>query len=98
MKHVIHPEAEAEFLAHVRHYLEIDPELGNRFYDAVEARLREATNHPGRYRLHDPPARRVLVTDFPYAVLYVSRADYVIIVAIMHLKRRPGYWRHRLTD
>ena len=30
--------------------------------------------------------------------LYVPRADYVLIVAVMHLKRRPGYWRSRLTD
>ena len=62
------------------------------------ARLREAGEHPKRYRIYDPPARRVLVADFPYAVLYVPRADYVLVVAIMHLKRRPGYWRSRLTD
>lgn len=98
MNNTIHPEADAEFLAHVRHYHEIDPELGNRFYDAVVARLHLAVQHPKRHRVYDPPARRVLVPDFPYAVLYVPRADYVLIVAVMHLKRRPGYWRSRLVD
>ena len=98
MNHILHPEADAEFQAHVRHYHEVDSELGSRFYDVVAARLREATEHPKLYRVYDPPARRVLVPDFPYAVLYVPRADYVLIVAVMHLKQRPGYWRHRLTD
>jgi hypothetical protein len=34
---------------------------------------------------------------FPYAVLYSIEDDYILIVAIAHGKRRPGYWRHRLT-
>jgi len=98
VNHTIHPEADAELLAHVRQYHEIDPELGNRFYDAVDARLHEVAQHPKRYRVYDPPARRVLVPDFPYAVLYVPRVDYVLIVVVMHLIRRPGYWRSRLAD
>ena len=50
-----------------------------------------------RYRLDDPPVRRVLAADFPYAGLYAVKADYVWVGAVMPLKRRPGYWKHRLT-
>jgi hypothetical protein len=46
--------------------------------------------------MFDPPARRHISTDFPYALVYVETAEYLWIVAIMHLKRRPGYWRKRL--
>ena len=42
--------------------------------------------------------RRVLADDFPYAVLYVVKADYVWIVAVAPLKRDPDYWKHRLTN
>jgi hypothetical protein len=41
--------------------------------------------------------RRCLVSVFPYSVLYTIEAEYVLIIAIMHGKRQPGYWRSRLT-
>jgi hypothetical protein len=39
---------------------------------------------------------RCLVHVFPYAILYSIEAKYVLIVAVMHLSREPGYWRHRI--
>ncbi len=98
MNPTLHPEADAEFLEAVRHYAEISPDLGGRFYDEVVALLNEACHHPQRYRLFEAPVRRILGTVFPYGVLYVAQSDRVWIVAIMHLKRRPGYWKHRLMD
>ena len=98
MKHLLHPEAEAEFLDAVRHYSGISLELGHRFYDEVSGLLRAACAHPLRHRVIDPPIRRVLADGFPYAVLYAVKADCVLIVAVMPLKRQPGYWKHRLTN
>jgi plasmid stabilization system protein ParE len=60
--------------------------------------MHEVCAHPRRYQAFDPPVRRILAHGFPYAVLYVGQDDRVWIVAIMHLKRRPGYWKHRLTN
>jgi plasmid stabilization system protein ParE len=98
VKHELHPEADAEFLANLRHYAEISQELGNRFYDEMSRLFSEAAAHPLRYRVVDPPLRRILAEDgFPYAILYDAKPDYVWIVAVMHLKREPGYWRERLS-
>ena len=98
MNHLLHPEADAEFLNELRHYAAISPELGNRFYEEIAVLLHRACAHPRRYRLFDPPVRRVLASDFPYAVLYVAKADCVWVVAVAPLKRDPNYWKHRLTD
>jgi len=38
----------------------------------------------------------MLVDRFSYAVLYRAEAEQILLVAVMHLHRRPGYWRHRL--
>ena len=46
--------------------------------------------------MFDPPARRHFSAAFPYAVIYVEKPDSVWIVAVMHTKRQPGYWRERL--
>jgi len=98
VNHVLHPEADAEFLDAVRHYAGVSGELGDRFYDEVSGLLRAACAHPLRHRMVDPPVRRVLAHGFPYAVLYAVKADHVWVVAVMPLKRRPGYWKHRLTN
>ena len=39
---------------------------------------------------------RVLVPKFPYGLLYRVEPERIYIVAVMHLSRRPGYWRSRL--
>jgi len=39
--------------------------------------------------------RRALVHRFPYGVLYVLERDRLLIIAVMHLHRQPGYWQNR---
>ncbi|HEU5123543.1 MAG TPA: hypothetical protein VFW05_05705 [Verrucomicrobiae bacterium] len=63
----------------------------------MERLLLAVCAHPERYWKFDPPTRRHLSSDFPYAVIYVEKPDYIWIVAIMNMKRHPGYWRERLT-
>ncbi|MEA3275169.1 MAG: type II toxin-antitoxin system RelE/ParE family toxin [Pseudomonadota bacterium] len=40
-------------------------------------------------------ARRCIVRRFPYGVLYQIRADCVLVVALMHMKRSPQTWQQR---
>ena len=42
--------------------------------------------------------RRCLADIFPYGVLYTIEDDYVLIVAVMHLSREPGYWKKRIAQ
>lgn len=39
--------------------------------------------------------RRRLTPVFPYAVLYTVEDTHVLILAVMHCHRKPGYWRKR---
>jgi hypothetical protein len=32
---------------------------------------------------------------FPFALPYVMREDLVVVLAIAHVRRRPGYWLER---
>ncbi len=96
MRHAIHPEADAEFTDAIRYYAEIARELGIRFYREMERLIREVCVHPERFRMVDPPARRHFSAQFPYAIIYLVKADHVWIAAIMHMKRKPGYWRERV--
>jgi toxin ParE1/3/4 len=40
--------------------------------------------------------RRYVLRHFPHLVLYLLRDARVIIVAIAHGKRRPGFWAKRV--
>ena len=96
MRFLLHPEADEEFAGAVRYYSQISPELGLRFCHEMERLFREIGAHPKRFHKFDPPARRHFSRDFPYAVIFLEKFDYLWIVAVMHMKRRPGYWRARL--
>lgn len=96
MNRHIHEEALDEFLAALDHYASVSADLGERFYAEIERLMREVCATPARFRKYDPPARRHLSRDFPYAVVYIEGEDRVTIIAAMPLRREPGYWKHRV--
>ncbi len=95
-----HAEAAAEYLAAVDYYNNRADGLGAEFVLAIEAALTKALAHPLAWSEMSPSTRRCLVERFPYGVIYeVDEGRTVYVVAVMPLKRRPGYWlkRRRVT-
>lgn len=71
--------------------------LGREFYTAVIASLESIAAHPeiGATAFDEPDIRHVLVSRFPYQVIYRIGSRRISILAFAHLKRRPGFWKHR---
>ncbi|HIP58812.1 MAG TPA: hypothetical protein EYH01_00115 [Campylobacterales bacterium] len=40
--------------------------------------------------------RRCLVNRFPFGLVYRIEGDTIVIVAVMHLSRKPDYWYSRV--
>jgi len=40
--------------------------------------------------------RRCRLSRFPYSVIYVPEPEEILVIAVAHMHRRPGYWRDRL--
>lgn len=95
--HIFHPDADEEYVQAVQYYADIALELGHRFHDEMEHLIHEACVNPKRFWQFDPPARRHLSEDFPYAIIFLEKSEIIWIVAVMQMKRRPGYWRGRIT-
>lgn len=95
--YLFHPAADQEYAEAATYYARIDPELGVRFYDEMERLIRDVRQQPERFWMFDPPTRRHLSTIFPYSVVYLDQPEHIWIVAIMHGRRQPGYWRTRLS-
>jgi plasmid stabilization system protein ParE len=70
--------------------------LGFQFTAEVEAAIAAVLAAPDQWRRIEEDVRRYLVHRFPYGLLYTIESDQVLIVAVMHLSREPGYWRHRV--
>jgi toxin ParE1/3/4 len=88
--------ASEEFSAAVRWYENQRSGLGGEFFDAVAqaTSLIQAQPEIGT-PFRDRGTRRLLVQRFPYQIVYRVSTDEIVIIAIAHLKRRPGYWRKR---
>jgi len=81
-----------------RHYRKIRPELGVKFKDAVMSAFDRIEMWPLSGTKADGNVRICRLKRFPYGLVYVSRETEIVIVAVMHLHRRPGYWKRRLKD
>ena len=96
MNPVFHPEAGIEFEEAVFYYRARGRTLGGRFAEEVRKTIRRILGAPGRWRVLEEEVRVCSMRIFPYQVLYTLERDYILILAVAHGKRRPGYWKHRL--
>ncbi len=93
-----HPEAEAEYLQVIHFYDEVDVELGDRFIDEFESCITRIQKRPLWFRNISRSCRRCLAEEFPYGIIYAVANRRIFIVAVMHLKQKPGYWKKRMAE
>ena len=98
MRYVFHPDALAEYAEAVRYYAEGNVTLAQSFIDAVEDAVYRLRETPQRYPMFEEGVRRCLVKRFPYAILYTVESEYILILAVMHGRRKPGYWQSRRRE
>ena len=91
-----HPEAQDEFTSAARFYEDQRRGLGLDFALTIQRSCERLVESPIAGAPFGRRLRRVLVPKFPYGLLYRVEAERSYIVAVMHLQRRPGYWRSRL--
>jgi hypothetical protein len=98
-----HDDAIAEIEATVAWYERQRPGLGAEFLvelreDLVELRLAPMASVRDAFSSTGLPIRRRRLRRFPYAIIFVERPGEFVVLAVMHLRRRPGYWLSRVQD
>jgi plasmid stabilization system protein ParE len=95
----LHPEAEAEFETAADFYESRRRGYGERFRAEVAEAFARIRSTPTAFSLHEGgPARRRLLSRFPYGIYYVERDTDVFVLAVMHQHRNPDYWLDRISD
>ena len=95
MRIEFHPHARAELRAARNWYHERSPLSAFVFAQTVQnaiSRIREA---PNTFPVSDHGTRKFVLQRFPFNMFYRTGANEIVIVAIAHQKRRPGYWSSR---
>lgn len=88
--------AQSEIQEAAEYYAAISPELGLAF----RRELRQLMRLVGRMPMAWPPSgegtRRCLMSRFPYLIIYAPLPEEVLVLAVGHQHRQPGFWRERL--
>jgi plasmid stabilization system protein ParE len=90
-----HPAAEEEFRAAIEYYEDREPGLGYDFSVEVFTAIQNVVAHPHAWPVIEEDIHRCLVNRFPYCVLYAVEDAGIFMLAVMHLRRKPDYWKDR---
>jgi plasmid stabilization system protein ParE len=92
------PEAAAELREARDWYAAREEHLGDQFLAAVDAAVRRVVARPKAFPVVPlvPLVRRAQLHRFPFTIVFRMLGEEGIeVLAVAHMRRRPGYWRAR---
>lgn len=96
------PAATQEVAGIFAWYEQRRPGLGDDFLAQLDQDLTLLTENPRSAPPWKGPAAQQLgvrvlrMRRYPFLLPYLTREDQVVVLAIAHVRRRPGYWLQRL--
>ena len=70
--------------------------LGDAFLLETVAAIERIRQFPDAWHPLGEGVRRCRLRRFPYGLIYHADETGVLLIAVAHTHRRPGYWRERL--
>jgi plasmid stabilization system protein ParE len=90
--------AQIELEEEVKYYNEQQAGLGYDFAREVADTIARILRYPEAWTKLSKRTRRCRTKRFPYGVVYQTRGDKILVVAVAHLKKKPWYWRDRVKS
>lgn len=87
---VLHPEVEHDLAAAFGHYEQFDPALPDRFEARLDEQIERIEMYPESGSVLFEAYRRVLLSRFPYMVIYIVRQDRIDVLAVLNTRRDPA--------
>jgi plasmid stabilization system protein ParE len=89
--------AQAELDDAIAWYAEQAPGLGDAFLIQTLKTVQLIEQYPKAWHPLTPQIRRCRLRRFPYSLVYTQDGSDLLVVAVAHQHRKPGYWRARLN-
>jgi plasmid stabilization system protein ParE len=89
-------EAQEDLRMAARYYETEQPGLGLALIHEARRAYQRIAERPLASRLERGDIRVRTIGRFPYRIYYRVRANELLVIAIGHRRRRPGFWRERM--
>lgn len=89
------PEVEDDVAAAYSWYEEQLIGLGDDLLLNIDAVLNAITRKPELYAVVYKKVRKANIKRFPFGIFYMINANVVTVIAIVHLSRKPNFWKKR---
>ena len=83
-------------IAAARFYEQAAAGLGVDFLEEVERGFQMLASYPKSAPVIQAGIRGRPLKRFPFGLLYQIEGDHIVVQAVMHLRRKPDYWKDRL--
>jgi len=91
-------EAIKEAEAAARWYAQRSITAASGFADEIDAAIAAIEQSPEAWPSYDHGTRHYLLRRYPFSVVYRIEATRILVVAVAHGRRRPGYWASRIQN
>jgi plasmid stabilization system protein ParE len=92
-----HPLAVREAAEAFGWYAARNESVAERFADELDRAVAAIATRPQSFPPHLAGTRRCVLGRYPYLVVFRELDTAIQVVSVAHGRRRPGYWRQRLT-
>ena len=93
-----HPAAERELDDAVAYLEAARLSAARKFQASIRSALERIRDMPLMYgKVEGTECRECLLLKYSYSIIYAVRKTELVVVAVAHAKRQPGYWVDRLT-
>jgi plasmid stabilization system protein ParE len=89
--------AQAELDDAIAWYASQAPGLGDAFLIETLKTLKLIEQYPKAWHPLTQQVRRCRLRRFPYSVIYAQEGSDLLVLAVAHQHRKPGYWGARLN-
>ncbi len=93
---LIHEEAQEEIRSTALYYESIRAGRGDIFLQELTEAFQQIQRHPLAWAILEDEYHRYLMPHFPYGIIYRLEEEFIYVLAVMNLHRKPGYWFNRI--
>lgn len=95
---IVRPEAEEDLKGAFSWYEDNRIGLGYDFLLQVDAGINFINRNPEIHPIEYKGTRKHLIKRFPYKIIYLVEAEKIIVLAVLHGKRRPDLIKKRIDS
>jgi toxin ParE1/3/4 len=94
---IFHPDAELEYLTSLGWYRDRSIITAENFEEEFGRAIGKIREAPERWPNYFDVCRRYVLHQFPFSIIFRALPAHVLVLAVAHGHRRPGYWKKRLN-